>query len=62
LRVLRKDKRREAGLAFLAAAVFAHHFGNRKFRELGIDTRSLRVSNFERFKTKWGRQRTAGII
>ena len=52
---------REAGFALVVAQdVFVHHFGNRTFHGLGIDCRQLLVSNFERFKSKWGVERTAG--
>ena len=45
---------REAGIQLLVAEdVFVHHFGNRTFRGLGIDSKKLLVSNFERFKNKW---------
>jgi GT2 family glycosyltransferase len=52
---------REAGFQLLVAEdVFVHHFGNRTFRGLGIDCKELLVSNFERFKNKWGSERAAG--
>jgi GT2 family glycosyltransferase len=52
---------REAGFQLLVAEdVFVHHFGNRTFRGLGIDCKKLLMSNFERFKNKWGSERAAG--
>jgi GT2 family glycosyltransferase/Tfp pilus assembly protein PilF len=52
---------REAGFHLLVAEdVFVHHFGNRTFRGLGIDCTKQIVSNFERFKNKWGSERAAG--
>jgi GT2 family glycosyltransferase/tetratricopeptide (TPR) repeat protein len=52
---------REAGFQLiLAEDVFVHHFGSRTFRGLGIDCTQQIVSNFERFKKKWGDERAAG--
>jgi GT2 family glycosyltransferase len=52
---------REAGFQLLLAEdVFVHHFGNRTFLGLGIDCTKQIVSNFERFKNKWGSERAAG--
>jgi GT2 family glycosyltransferase/Tfp pilus assembly protein PilF len=52
---------REAGFGLVVAQhVFVHHFGNRTFHGLGIDCRQLLMSNFERFKSKWGSERAAG--
>jgi len=56
-----KDSRPLSSTQLLVAEdVFVHHFGNRTFRALGIDTREQLVSNFERFKNKCGRERAAG--
>jgi GT2 family glycosyltransferase/thioredoxin-like negative regulator of GroEL len=52
---------REAGFRLvLALDVFIHHFGSRTFAALGVDcSRQLR-ENLERFRAKWGDERTAG--
>jgi glycosyltransferase involved in cell wall biosynthesis/Tfp pilus assembly protein PilF len=52
---------RDAGFQLLVAQnVFVHHFGNRTFRALGVDCRQQLLTNFERFKTKWGTERAVG--
>src|SRR5947209_403928 len=52
---------REKGFRLaIAQDVFIHHFGNRTFAGLGLDTRGLLQENFERFRDKWGAERTAG--
>jgi cellulose synthase/poly-beta-1,6-N-acetylglucosamine synthase-like glycosyltransferase len=52
---------REKGFRLAVARdVFVHHYGNRTFVGLGLDTRGLLQENFERFREKWGTERTAG--
>jgi GT2 family glycosyltransferase/Tfp pilus assembly protein PilF len=51
---------RQAGFRLLVALdVFVHHFGSRTFRGLGIDCRQQLLSNFDRFKEKWGPEHAA---
>jgi hypothetical protein len=52
---------RQAGFQlFVALGVFVHHFGSRTFAGLGIDCRRQLQENFERFRAKWGPERSAG--
>src|SRR5262249_43969882 len=52
---------RQAGFRLLVALdVFIHHFGSRTFAGLGIDGHSQLRENFEKFRDKWGAERTAG--
>ena len=52
---------REAGYRLLIALdVYIHHFGNRTFQQLGLDTRQRLEANFELFRTKWGPEYVAG--
>jgi GT2 family glycosyltransferase/tetratricopeptide (TPR) repeat protein len=52
---------RESGFQLLVALnVHIHHFGSLTFNSLGIDCRKQLVTNFERFKAKWGPERAAG--
>lgn len=52
---------REAGYRLLIALdVYIHHFGNRTFQELGLDTRERLEANFELFRAKWGPEYVAG--
>ncbi len=52
---------RDAGFRLLVAQdVFVHHFGGRTFAALEIDGRQPWYSNLERFRAKWGEERTAG--
>jgi hypothetical protein len=51
----------DAGFQLVVAEdVFVHHFGNRTFLNLGIDCRQQMLTNFDRFKNKWGKVRTSG--
>ncbi len=50
----------QAGFALvLAQDVFIHHFGNRTFQALGLDTAALLRDNLETFKAKWGEERAS---
>jgi tetratricopeptide (TPR) repeat protein len=52
---------REAGYNLLVALnVFVHHYGSQTFRHLGIDCQEQLQTNFQRFRDKWGPERTAG--
>ena len=52
---------REAGYRLLIALdVYIHHFGNRTFQELGLDTRQRLEANFELFRAKWGPEYVVG--
>jgi GT2 family glycosyltransferase/tetratricopeptide (TPR) repeat protein len=52
---------RQAGYQLLVAQdVFVHHFGNRTFQALGLDTAKLLTDNFQRFQDKWGQGEAAG--
>ncbi len=44
----------------LALGVFVHHFGSRTFAGLGLDTTAQLQANFERFRAKWGPERSSG--
>jgi tetratricopeptide (TPR) repeat protein len=51
----------QAGYRLLVALdVFIHHFGNRTFAGLGIDSSKQLQENFERFRAKWGQRESAG--
>jgi GT2 family glycosyltransferase/tetratricopeptide (TPR) repeat protein len=51
----------EAGFHLAVALdVFIHHYGSRTFRGLGIDSRRQLTENLERFKAKWGEEKSAG--
>ncbi len=46
---------RQAGFRLLVAQdVFIHHFGNRTFKGLQLDTEQQLRDNFQRFRAKWG--------
>jgi hypothetical protein len=45
----------------LAQDVYIHHFGSRTIRGLGVDARRQLTVNLERFRDKWGPERTAGF-
>lgn len=52
---------REAGYRLLIALdVYVHHFGNRTFQQLGLDTRQQLEANFELYRAKWGPEYIAG--
>jgi GT2 family glycosyltransferase/tetratricopeptide (TPR) repeat protein len=52
---------REAGFRLVIALdVYVHHFGNRTFKQLGLDTQQRLEANFELFRAKWGPEYTAG--
>ena len=54
---------RQAGFQLLTALdVFVHHFGNRTFNSLGVDTRQLLRDNFARFQAKWGEEHTRNYV
>ncbi|MEZ6140630.1 MAG: hypothetical protein R3B84_08670 [Zavarzinella sp.] len=51
----------QAGFQLLVAKdVYIHHFGNRTFQCLGLDTPALLAANFQRFHQKWGSAYSAG--
>jgi GT2 family glycosyltransferase len=52
---------REAGFRLLVAQdVYIHHFGNRTFQHLGLDTRRHLEASFALFREKWGPEYTSG--
>jgi glycosyltransferase involved in cell wall biosynthesis/predicted Zn-dependent protease len=52
---------RQCGYRLLVALnVYIHHFGNRTFAGLGLDSRKHLEENLERFKAKWGPERAGG--
>lgn len=52
---------REAGYRLLIALdLYIHHFGNRTFQQLGLDTQQRLEANFELFRAKWGPEYIAG--
>ncbi len=45
----------------IATGVFIHHVGSRTFSQEKIDYASLMLTNFEKFKEKWGMDATATV-